>query len=329
MPIPIRVATLQDVPTLREPDPPLRGELSKTYYTPAQVESAIRYIFGVDTQLIEDGTYYVAETEGRIVGCGGWSKRKTMFGGDQMKDAQDPLLDPAHDAGRIRAFFIHPQWARRGIGRGIIQACEDAAQAAGFCRMELVATMPGEPLYAALGYAVTRRFDQSMVDGTSLSLAHMQKQLPMSVTITQEPPDDPGPVGLIAELDALVAPLYPTRSRHGYSVDKLLAENIPFFIVRANGTPAACAGIKLVGGEYGEVKRMYVRPSFRRQGFAIRLLDHLAAYAAAHGIDVLRLETGIHQHEAIVLYERCGFYRIPPFGPYFDDPVSLCYEKRI
>jgi putative acetyltransferase len=151
----------------------------------------------------------------------------------------------------------------------------------------------------------------------------------MPVTITQENPDAPDAVALIAELDALVAPLYPSRSRHGYSVDKLLAENIPFFVLRANGTPAACAGIKLVASEYGEVKRMYVRPIFRRLGFATRLLDHLAAYATAHGIEVLRLETGIHQHEAIVLYEHYGFYRIPPFGPYFDDPVSLCYEKRI
>ena len=151
----------------------------------------------------------------------------------------------------------------------------------------------------------------------------------MSITITQERPDAPDAVALIAELDASVAPLYPSRSRHGYSVDKLLAENIPFFIVRADGIPAACAGIKLVGTEYGEIKRMYVRPAFRRQGFAVRLLDHLRAYAAAHGIDTLRLETGIHQHEAIVLYERYGFHRIPPFPPYFDDPVSLCYEKRL
>jgi putative acetyltransferase len=150
----------------------------------------------------------------------------------------------------------------------------------------------------------------------------------MPVTIIQESPDAPDAVALIAELDALVAPLYPAANRHGYSVDKLLAENIPFFVLRADGTPAACAGIKLVGGEYGEVKRMYVRPSFRRQGFATRLLDHLAAYAVANGIDLLRLETGIHQYEAIILYERYGFHRIPPFPPYIEGPIGLCYEKR-
>lgn len=177
MEITIRVATSNDIPVLKQLIPESARELSKNYYTAQQTESAIRYIFGVDTQLIADKTYYVAEAGGQIVGCGGWSKRKTMFGGDQMKAVQDPMLDPQVDAGRIRAFFIHPGWARKGIGRRIIQACEDAARADGFTRMELVATMPGEPLYAAMGYEVTRRFDQPMADGTTLPLAHMKKQL--------------------------------------------------------------------------------------------------------------------------------------------------------
>ncbi len=173
----IRVAVTDDVPALKELIPQSARELSKSYYTPQQIESAIKYIFGVDTQLISDGTYYVAEAEGQIVGCGGWSKRKTMFGGDQMKAEQDPMLDPKEDAGRIRAFFIHPGWARQGIGRRIIQACEDAAIADGFTRMELVATLPGEPLYAAMGYEVTQRMDLPMKDGTTLPAAHMKKPL--------------------------------------------------------------------------------------------------------------------------------------------------------
>jgi N-acetylglutamate synthase-like GNAT family acetyltransferase len=177
MEITIRVATADDVPALQQLIPESARELSKGFYTPQQAESAIKYIFGVDTQLIADRTYYVAEAENQVVGCGGWSKRKTMFGGDQMKAVQDPMLDPQVDAGRIRAFFIHPGWARKGIGRRIIQACEDAARADGFTRMELVATMPGEPLYAAMGYEVTRRFDQPMADGTTLPLAHMKKQI--------------------------------------------------------------------------------------------------------------------------------------------------------
>jgi len=175
--IAIRVATMDDIPVLKMLIPESARELSKNFYTPQQIESAIAYIFGVDTQLISDQTYYVAEAEGQIVGCGGWSKRKTLFGGDQMKAEQDPLLDPKVDAGRIRAFFIHPTWARNGIGRRIIQACEEAARKEGFSRMELASTMPGEPLYAAMGYEVTQRVDYPMTDGTTLPLAYMKKQL--------------------------------------------------------------------------------------------------------------------------------------------------------
>ena len=175
MEITIRVAVMADVPALQKLIPLSARELSKGYYTPQQIESAITYIFGVDTQLISDRTYYVAEAAGQIVGCGGWSKRKTMFGGDQMKAEPDPLLDPKADAGRIRAFFTHPAWARKGIGRRIIQACEEAATAEGFTRLELVATLPGEPLYTVMGYAVTERMDISMSDGITLPAAHMKK----------------------------------------------------------------------------------------------------------------------------------------------------------
>src|SRR3989304_9260766 len=177
MEIAIRMATMKDVPALKALIPTSARELSKGYYTPQQAESAIKYIFGADTQLIADKTYYIAEADGQVMGCGGWSKRKTLYGGDQMKTEQDPLLDPEQDAGRIRAFFIHPEWARKGIGRRIIEACEEAAKADGFTRMELGATLPGEPLYAAMGYEVTDRFDIPMGDGTALPAAHMKKQL--------------------------------------------------------------------------------------------------------------------------------------------------------
>ena len=147
--------------------------------------------------------------------------------------------------------------------------------------------------------------------------------------ITPERPDSADAMALINELEAHLEPLYPTESRHGFSVAKLIAQQVAFFVVRDNGTPAGCGGIQLVGTEYGELKRMYVRPHFRGLGFGRLLVDHLAAYALAHGISVLRLETGIHQAAAIRLYESVGFQRIPPFGPYVDDPLSLCYEKCI
>ena len=151
----------------------------------------------------------------------------------------------------------------------------------------------------------------------------------MSVVITLERPDSPDAMSLIHELEAHLEPLYAAASRHGFSVDRLVAENVDFFLLRSDGTPACCGGIQFVDGAYGEIKRMYVPPRFRGFGFGKRMLDHLAGHARSHGITLLRLETGIHQREAIGLYERMGFYRIPPFGPYTDDPVSLCYEKRL
>src|SRR5207244_6965464 len=122
-------------------------------------------------------------------------------------------------------------------------------------------------------------------------------------------------------------PLYPSESRHGFSVDKLIAEEVAFFLIRHNEIPAGCGGIKLFGTEYGEIKRMYVRPSVRGLGLGQLMLDHLADYALNQGVGLLRLETGIHQHAAIRLYERMGFQRIPPFGEYRVDPLSICFEK--
>ena len=151
----------------------------------------------------------------------------------------------------------------------------------------------------------------------------------MSAIIIRERPDTPDAISLITELEEHLGPLYPRESRHGFSVDKLLAEDVAFFLLRANGMPACCGAIKLVGSEYGEIKRMYVCPQFRGLGFGKLMLNHLADYARSQDITLLRLETGIYQREAIGLYERMGFYRIPPFGPYTDDPLSRCYEKRI
>ncbi len=147
--------------------------------------------------------------------------------------------------------------------------------------------------------------------------------------ITRESPGTPDAILLINELEAHLAPLYPSESRHGFSVEKLLAEDVPFFLLRHDGKPAACGGVKLFGSEYGEIKRMYVRPHFRGRGFAKLMLNHLADYARANGVNLLRLETGIHQREAIALYERLGFKRIPPFGAYKEDPLSLCYERPV
>jgi GNAT superfamily N-acetyltransferase len=151
----------------------------------------------------------------------------------------------------------------------------------------------------------------------------------MPAIITSERPDSADAIVLITELEAHLDPLYPSESRHGYSVEKLIVQAVAFFVLRENGTPAGCGGIQLFGTAYGELKRMYVRPQYRGLGFGKLLLDHLAEYARAHGVGLLRLETGIHQAAAIRLYEGVGFQRIPPFGEYKEDPLSLFYEKHI
>ena len=151
----------------------------------------------------------------------------------------------------------------------------------------------------------------------------------MTASIAPESPASADGRLLIGELDAEIEPLYARASRHGYSVDKLLAENVDFFIVRENGVPAGCGGVKRVDGEYAELKRMFVREPFRGHGLSRLLLEHLTGFVRDHGFALLRLETGIHQKAAIGLYESAGFTRIAPFGNYFDDPVSLCYEKRL
>ena len=151
----------------------------------------------------------------------------------------------------------------------------------------------------------------------------------MATSITPERPDTSEAQALIAELEGELAPLYPSESRHGYSVERLLVEAVAFFLIREDGVPAGCGGVKLVGTEYAEVKRMYVRPQFRGLGLARLMLDHLTNYAQRHSVRVLRLETGIHQRDAIRLYEGMGFQQIPPFGEYKEDPLSRFYEKHI
>jgi GNAT superfamily N-acetyltransferase len=135
--------------------------LSQGFYDDREIEAAIAHVFGVDSELIADGTYFVAEAGGRLAGCGGWSRRRTMFGGDRFAAREAGLLDPAIDAARIRAFFIAPGWQRRGIATALLRTCEAAAAAAGFARMALMATLPGVPFYAAHGYRPDAPIDQN------------------------------------------------------------------------------------------------------------------------------------------------------------------------
>jgi GNAT superfamily N-acetyltransferase len=195
----VRLATAGDLPAIAALIPISARALSRGFYTDAQTEAAILHVFGPDTRLIADGTYFVAEdaepadpaaTNGAtgapatkaagwnaVIACGGWSKRRTLYGGDQMKAADDPLLDPRTDAARIRAFFVHTGFARRGVGRAILEACLDAARAAGFRRVELASTLPGVPFYRAFGFVEREALEAPMPVGFGLPVIRMERQL--------------------------------------------------------------------------------------------------------------------------------------------------------
>jgi GNAT superfamily N-acetyltransferase len=183
MRIRIRQAVSADIPELRKLiDASVRG-LQSPDYTASQIEAALETVYGVDSQLIADGTYFVAEAEDleqpsgpTIVGCGGWSKRKTLFGGDRWNGRHDDLLDPERDAAKIRAFFVHPLWARRGIGSMILETSEKAAKCAGFTRLEMGATLSGVPFYSAKGYHALENLEVPLNNGESLPIVRMAKQ---------------------------------------------------------------------------------------------------------------------------------------------------------
>jgi len=159
-----RLATLADVPRLTEVMDAAISELQRAYLDGAQIEAS-RAVMGIDTQLIEDGTYFVIETtDGDVAGCGGWSRRGTMYGNDHSPGRDAKLLDPAVDAARVRAMYTSPAYARRGVGRLVLQLCEAAAAAEGFTRLELVGTLAGEPLYAAYGFVPVERLNVSVTD---------------------------------------------------------------------------------------------------------------------------------------------------------------------
>ncbi len=141
------------------------------------MEAALGPIFGVDRQLIRDGTFFLVEFAGQIVGCGGWSKRRSLYGGDGHRAEPDPELDPRQDAARVRAFFVDPAWARRGIGRSIMIACERAIRESGFRIVDIVATLAGEPLYSSFGYSVVERYDIPMAESLNLPVVRMTKKM--------------------------------------------------------------------------------------------------------------------------------------------------------
>jgi GNAT superfamily N-acetyltransferase len=173
----LRVATFDDIPALRTLIDLSARTLSVGFYSPAQIEAAVAHVFGVDTQLIIDGTYFVIESPEGLAAAGGWSARRTLYGGDQMKDVDDPPLDPATEPARIRAFFVHPRSARQGLARRLYRECARAAAKAGFRELELMATRPGEPLYTALGFKVVERVTSTLPGGVDVEFARMRRAI--------------------------------------------------------------------------------------------------------------------------------------------------------
>jgi GNAT superfamily N-acetyltransferase len=172
----IRLAQLPDVPALESLIEEAVMVLQAPAYSEEQRRGALGTVFGVDSQLISDKTYFIVESEGVFAGCGGWSWRQTLFGGDAIAEKNDRALDPTHEAARIRAFFVKPAFARRGIGKQILAACETAAKDAGFKRFDLVATLTGVPLYTSHGYRQRQQYEVPLRNGLMLPVVRMSKK---------------------------------------------------------------------------------------------------------------------------------------------------------
>ncbi len=174
-----RLATLDDLPAIQALIPLSVRGLNAGLYTAEQLDVSLRHVFGADTQIVRDGTYYVIDggPGGGLAACGGWSRRRTLYGGDQLKEAVDPLLDPSREPARIRAFFVHPGAARRGLGRRLLETCAAAARAAGFRALELGSTLPGVALYEACGFTVVEHLEQPMPGGLALPLVRLRREL--------------------------------------------------------------------------------------------------------------------------------------------------------
>lgn len=176
-PLSLRPATPADVTLIERLIVVSARALSRGYYSDVQIEAAIAHVFGVDTTLIEDGTYVIAEAGGTIAGCGGWSRRRTLFGGDQYAARDSGFLNPEFDAARIRAFFVHPDAARRGVGRALLTRCETEARAAGYKTAELMSTLPGVSFYESSGYAPGVRTMFTVGDNIEIEFVPMRKVL--------------------------------------------------------------------------------------------------------------------------------------------------------
>jgi GNAT superfamily N-acetyltransferase len=309
----LRRARAADVPALQQLIAASARALSAGDYTPAQVEGALRGAFGVDTQLIRDGSYFVIESGTRFAGCGGWSRRRTLFGSDARADRDASELNAEVDAAKIRAFFIHPDFARRGLGTWLLERCEQDAVAHGFQRLEMMATLPGIRLYAARGYAGDAYLDWPLEDGLTIRFLPMSKQAPPF----------PYPIHDAGTPDA---PAILALQKRAYESEALLYQerNIPPLTqtlesmreeLGAGRVLKALDGERIVGSVRArelegvcQIGRLIVEPDLQGKGIGTRLMRSIeAAFPAAQRFELF---TGERSAGNIRLYERLGFKRL-------------------
>lgn len=195
MMIKVRLATVDDVKTLNELITVSARELSRNIYSDQEIEGAIKYVFGVDTELVNDRTYFVIEKDGELAGCGGWSKRKTLFGGNQFSGREEPqYLDPSKEAAKIRAFFIHPKFARQGLGSKLLGYCEQQAHKNGFTQLEMMATLPGVKLYSKFDYKAVSDEIVMLPNGVPLKFVRMSKNLKEHMLVDENSEKEKSPI---------------------------------------------------------------------------------------------------------------------------------------
>lgn len=310
----IRRATFDDVPAMQELIATSARGLSGDDYTPAQVEGALRGAFGVDTQLLRDGTYFVIEAGERLAGCGGWSRRRTLFGSDTRADRDASELDPAADAARIRAFFIHPDFARRGLGTRLLERCERDATAHGFRRLELMATLPGVRLYAARGYQAEQPVDWPL-DGADGGLTI--RFLPMSKPVVPPYRVERASEAAAAAILGLQKRAYESEARLyddwslpplTQTLESLRAEFTHCMVFQAidGGSLLGSVRAREIDGTC-HVGRLIVEPAHQGRGIGTRLLREVeAAFPRARRFELF---TGSRSEANIRLYERLGYTR--------------------
>jgi ribosomal protein S18 acetylase RimI-like enzyme len=308
----LRRATFADLPAIGPLIAASARELSKGDYTPGQVEGALRGAFGTDTQLIRDGSYFVIEANGRLAGVGGWSRRRTLFGSDARAGRDSTELDPARDAAKIRAFFIHPDFARRGLGTWMLERCEQDAMAHGFKRFELMATLPGVRLYAARGYLPGERVEWPVEDGLAIPF------VPMSKTAAHAPwsvePALPGDAAQILALQKLAyeseAKLYDdwTLPPLTQTLESLAGEFTTSRLLKAVAAGELVGSVRVrEAGSVCHVGRLIVRPDLQGLGIGTLLLRQAEAdFPTAKSFELF---TGSRSEANIRLYERLGYRR--------------------